>query len=96
MKKQRDYRVQESVQLATRPVCLNCGTLLDGAACVEEGEPREHRPKADDITVCIKCGHVMAYADEGALRELTEAEMCEIAGDERILAIQRARKAFFP
>src|SRR5262249_26798802 len=74
------------------PTCLNCGVLLDGASAVEKGEPREHHPKAGDLTICIKCGHLMMYADEGSFRELTDQEVREVAGDERLLLIQRVRR----
>ena len=50
-------------------------------------------PKPGDITLCIYCGHIMAFADDMGFRELTGEEMHAIAGDERILKIQRARKA---
>jgi hypothetical protein len=36
------------------------------------------------------CGHVMAFGDDLMLRDLTEQEMHEVAGDERILAVQLA------
>jgi len=88
----KNYRVQESVLLPTKPTCLSCGYSLDGAAALKEGGPREHRPGAGDITVCIKCGHIMAYADEGSFRELTDQEVRNVAGDERLLLIQRLRR----
>jgi hypothetical protein len=50
------------------------------------------RPRPGNISVCIDCGHIMAFADDLTLRNLTDAEMIEIAGDKRILALQRARK----
>src|SRR5215475_5267482 len=86
------YQAQKPVQLVTRPTCLNCGQLLDGACAVHEGEPREHRPTAGDLTICICCGHIMAYADEGSFRELTDQEVRDAAGDERLLLIQKARR----
>jgi hypothetical protein len=49
------------------------------------------RPKPGDITICISCGHLMGFKEDMSLRDLTDAEMLHVAGDERILAVQRAR-----
>ncbi len=68
--------------------CLDCGGLCDAATAFER------RPKSGDITVCLYCGHVMAFDRKLRLRELTPQEMYEIAGSPRILAIQRARALF--
>jgi hypothetical protein len=68
--------------------CLGCGRKIDGATYVGE---EDQAPDPDDITVCIYCGHIQAYAEDLSLRELTSVEQLSIAGDERILAIQRAR-----
>lgn len=40
----------------------------------------------------MECGHIMAYDDELKLRELTKDEQVEVAGDQRILAVQAGRK----
>lgn len=72
--------------------CLYCGVELDGATGI--GHKRKPRPGA--ITICMKCGHIQAFAWDLTFRELTNSEMCEMAGDERILAIQRARKGVMP
>lgn len=68
--------------------CLSCGIANDAATAVGENA----RPKPGAITVCITCGHVQAYADDLTLRELTGEEAHAVAGDQRILAIQRGRK----
>ena len=63
--------------------CPNCKTVCDRASCVgEDGEP-----EPGDITVCMTCGHVMAFAENMSLRELNNEEIHKIAGDERILTI---------
>jgi hypothetical protein len=67
--------------------CLSCKQLVDGATCVEG----DRRPTPGDITVCIFCGHIMAYDAGDKLRELTREEQISIAGDKRILRIQEAR-----
>lgn len=68
--------------------CTACKKELDRAACVDT----EARPEPDDITICLTCGHIMAFADDLSLRDLTEVEMYNAAGDYRILAVQNARK----
>lgn len=67
--------------------CLSCGSKNDAATSVDG----DYSPEPDAITVCFHCGHIMSYDDELRLRELTREEQIEIAGDERILAIERAR-----
>lgn len=81
--------------------CTSCGAIHDAANVVNmHGEiPRTRRfsvgdnvmPKPGDFSVCIKCGHVMGWADDGTLRDLTVVEVYKIAGDPRLIAIQRAR-----
>jgi len=67
--------------------CTNCGTILDAATSVgDHGIPSE-----GDVTICIKCGHIMAFDSDLALRDLTGEEIVEFAGDPRIIAIQKAR-----
>jgi hypothetical protein len=68
--------------------CLGCGKRIDGATHVGE---KDSFPDPGSITVCIYCGHLQAYDDDLMLRELTSDEQIDIAGDPRILAIQRAR-----
>lgn len=64
--------------------CLNC----DAATGVDTG----NSPSPGDFTVCIGCGHLMAFADDLSFRELTAAEQVAIAGDRRLIDVQRARK----
>lgn len=69
--------------------CIECGELLDGATAVDgEGEPN-----SGDATICIYCGHIMVFDENQRLRNPTREEMIELAGDSRILMIQRARAA---
>lgn len=68
--------------------CLDCGKVLDAAM----GVGHKSKPRAGSITVCIACGHLQAYAWDMQLRELTDEEMRDVAGDERIIAIQKARQ----
>jgi len=68
--------------------CLACHRLLDAATSIEDND----RPKPGDVTVCWDCGHIMFFADDLSLRNPTDQEMYYIAGDKRILAVQRLRR----
>ena len=80
MKVGQSHKVQESA-------CTACGTQWNGATCVGE----DAAPTPGDITVCICCGHLMAFGEDLKLRDLTDAEMLLVAGDKRVLAVQLAR-----
>lgn len=67
--------------------CLSCGIENDVATSVDG----DCSPEPGDVTVCFYCGHIMAYDDDLKLRELTREEQIAMAGDQRILAVQRAR-----
>jgi hypothetical protein len=69
-------------------VCLGCGKRMDGATAIDHRKA----PAPGNITICIGCGHIMAFGDDMRLRALTDAEMIEIAGDPRVVAVQRARR----
>lgn len=68
--------------------CLNCRRELDAATNID-GKAVGVPPGS--FTICVYCGHLMVYGDDSRLRELTDAEMIEVAGDPRLLAIQWAR-----
>ena len=70
-------------------LCLACGRSLNAASGVDH----DHRPSPGDVTVCLRCGHIMIFAEDLTPRDLTAEEVIEVAGDKRILAIQRAREA---
>ena len=65
----------------------SCGTRLDAATNVTSTQ----RPDPGDLTVCLRCGHLLAFDEQLKLRELNDAEIREAAGDRRLLAIQRVR-----
>jgi hypothetical protein len=67
--------------------CLGCNERIDGASEPFEGGS----PNPGDVTVCIYCGHIMVFGEGLKLRNPDDDEIKEIAGDRRILAIQRAR-----
>lgn len=66
--------------------CLSCGTRLNTTTSLfGDAEPSD-----GDITICLKCGHIMVFEDERP-RNPTDAEMHMFAGDRRIIAAQKAR-----
>ena len=67
--------------------CLGCGRVNDQVTDLING----HEPTTGAYTVCIECGHVMVFAADLSVRNPTDDEMCKIAGDKRLLAIQKAR-----
>lgn len=67
--------------------CSHCGKRFDRAT-----DPLyDKTPTPGAITICIDCGHVMAFAVDMHLRELTDEEMVDIAGNSEIRRIQAAR-----
>jgi hypothetical protein len=47
-------------------------------------------PRPGDYSICIKCGHLMVFNDDLRLREPTDAEIVEVAGDPQMLDMQKA------
>ena len=72
----------------TERECLGCGGLIDAAAAPMDDNAI---PSPGDVTICIHCGYLMAFADDLSYRGLTEKEMDELDLLE-ISRIQRARK----
>ena len=67
--------------------CLACGVLLAASSSVDSNTA----PHPGAITVCLECGHIMAFADDMTLRELTDKEAHRIAGDPILKAIMWVR-----
>ena len=74
-----DFHVKESA-------CTNCGHSMNGALAVGD----DQAPVPGDVTLCIRCGHLMAFADDLTLRELTAAEAVDIAGDPILVGASEA------
>lgn len=70
--------------------CPNCGAELDTAAqlCGDDEEAGGLKP--GDITICINCSHICAFDDDHKLRNLTDQEIRDVAGDPRIIAAQKS------
>ena len=79
----------KETQLSRTTRCLACRRRIECASSAFD----DAEPKAGDITVCIYCGHIMAFrwSDRNLkLDELNQMEIYRVAGDRRILLIQRA------
>lgn len=68
--------------------CPSCGKTLNAATVLGDDDTR---PNPGEFTVCMYCGHIMAFADDLTVRELTADEMIEAAAHPGILEIQKAR-----
>ena len=60
--------------------CLDCEMLIDSGAPTPDA-PDDSTPTPGDIAICLHCAHVMIYADDLTVREPTNDEVVEIAGD---------------
>lgn len=79
-----------SYEHAVKLTRLACGDDLTHSSGTNDATT----PVSGDVTVCLRCGHLMAYADDLTLRPLTDAEMHAIAGNPVVLDIQRMRAAY--
>jgi hypothetical protein len=71
----------EGPNLPSSP-CTACGEVVDSATVVDK---EDADPTPGDVTICFYCHHLMAYADDMTLRDLTGEEIKEVAGDPRIV-----------
>jgi hypothetical protein len=67
--------------------CLNCGKTLNRATPVNDVDG----PYPGAITICVMCGHIMAFADDMSFRELTVEETLAVAGDPRVVDFNTLR-----
>ena len=63
--------------------CLSCGYVADRCSgpCA---------PKPGDIAICIECRRVNVFDDNLKLRGPTDAELVQLAGDHRLIALTNA------
>jgi hypothetical protein len=61
--------------------CVNCGKGMDAASPVGGGR----EPQAGDCAVCFYCRHLMVYGNDLRLRNLTDEEVIEVAGDPELV-----------
>jgi len=72
--------------------CTNCGKVLDAGSRPgdEEYTPEHSKQQGHGAAmICLACGHVMILED-GTLRDLTDKEIIELAGDRDLVMIQNA------
>jgi hypothetical protein len=69
--------------------CLKCGTLFDEATRAAGGAGR---PKPGDFTLCLHCGHIMAFDKDRRVRQLNSFEILTAVSDIRILKIEEIRQ----
>jgi hypothetical protein len=69
--------------------CLACGEKLNAATDATLFADTEPTPGC--LTICIHCGHLMAFDDDLKFRPLTDAEMQEAAGHPDVLGAQALR-----
>jgi len=67
--------------------CLGCGAPNDATSPTHGG----NKPSEGDVTVCMYCGHISVFNADLTLRNPNDEEAYAIAGDQRILQIQKAR-----
>ena len=67
------HRIPESA-------CLGCGYKIDASGS-PDGRPTKG-PQPGNLSICLRCGAVMAYAEDLSLRPLTDDEVREISQDD--------------
>ena len=73
-----------------RNTCPGCGRVNDLAT--HAGEINAGGPQPGNLSICFQCGHLAMFCDDMSLRELTDEEMHDVAGDPELLRVQRMRK----
>jgi hypothetical protein len=89
-KKRRKKKPHDAIRTTHLPrsACSACGYRIDAASAPAY---RNTSPSSGDVSICLQCGHIMAFAEDLRLRDLTDAEMIEVAGDKALIEMQRAR-----
>jgi len=67
--------------------CTNCRRMVRAATNPFDA----NTPAPGDISVCLHCGHIMVFTASLQLRNPTDAEQLDIAGDPRVIAINNTR-----
>ena len=68
--------------------CGKCGELLDAATAFEG----DHKPRENDITICIKCGSISQFNKDFSLRPVTQEFLDKLEKDDEktFLMLSRA------
>jgi hypothetical protein len=89
-KKREGLRSLGEPQRITPCQCLRCGKRLDSATPMNGAIT----PAPGDISICLGCGHVMAYDDDLMFRELTAKELLKVTCDPRVIEFNKLRQRF--
>jgi hypothetical protein len=71
--------------------CLNCDHKLTAVGVVETTDTPP--PKDGDLMVCLYCSHIHVF-DSGKLRNPTDAEMVDFAGDPDLLKVMKFNELY--
>jgi|HubBroStandDraft_6_1064221.scaffolds.fasta_scaffold647247_2 hypothetical protein len=82
---------RDSREGVTPSPCTNCGKVMDAASVAGKGDDT---PTPGDITICFYCHHLMAFADDMTIRDLTDEEIKECAGDPTLVVAMKALARF--
>ncbi len=66
-----------------KSACMDCGYVADRCSGPAAPEP-------GDITICIECRGINVFASDLTLRKPTDAELVNMAGDPRLIALTNA------
>jgi hypothetical protein len=92
-KKRKLPRLDIKVTRHAASPCINCRTMLDTSSLIDL-EDDMRGPRGGDVTVCLKCRHVMAYNDDMSLRDLNDEEIVDIAGMPQLVATVKLMGAY--
>ena len=62
--------------------CRTCGAIVEFATTKDDS-----RPSPGDLSICFYCRTLSVFGDDLRLREPTDEEWIEIAGDEDVKAV---------
>jgi hypothetical protein len=79
--KRRGKLIMNTTRVPVVSSCLNCGKEMDAATSYDH----DHIPHEGAIAICMMCSHIMSYGPDLKLRELTNAEILDVAGAPEIL-----------
>lgn len=74
--------------------CLRCHVPVNAETCINNSSAPQ--PKEGDLTICIYCGHAMAFAEGMALRELTPEEQAWCDHNELVQRMLKVRAETAP
>lgn len=67
--------------------CLACNAKIDSVS----NTTGDQKPSEGDITICLPCGHIMAFNKDLTVRELTKQELIDIAGNQHLIKVLEIR-----